>query len=80
MRKAAELEPNQPRYAYVYAVALHSGGRYGEAMTVLKETLRNHPSNREILEALVSFSRLAGDEAAAIRYAEQLEILRSGKP
>ena len=71
-RQATELEPYQPRYAYVYAVALHSGDRYEEAMTVLKEALRNHPKDREILQALVSFSRVAGDAAAALGYAEKL--------
>ncbi|RTM13418.1 MAG: tetratricopeptide repeat protein [Bradyrhizobiaceae bacterium] len=72
LRRATELEPNQPRYAYVYAVALHSGGRYEEAMTVLKDVLRDHPNDREVLQALVSFSRMAGDTAAALGYAEQL--------
>ncbi len=75
LRRAAELEPDQQRYAYVYAVALHSGGRHDEAMTVLQEALRSHPNDREILQALVSFNRLAGDAAAALGYAEQLAII-----
>ena len=37
LSKAAGLDPGQARYAYVYAVALHSSGRVGEAMTELKE-------------------------------------------
>ena len=32
LRKATELEPDHARYAYVYAVALHSGGQRDEAM------------------------------------------------
>jgi len=80
LRRATELEPGPPRYAYVYAVALHSGGRRSEAMAVLREALRTHPSNREVLEALVSFSRMAGDETAAAGYAEQLAILQARKP
>ena len=71
-RRAAELEPAQARYQYVYAVALHSGGQREQGMTVLKEALKNHPGNREILSALVSFSRLSGDSTAALGYAEQL--------
>lgn len=55
-------------------------GRYGEAMTLLKEALRTHPSNRDILEAPVSFSRTAGDETAAVGYADQLAILQAKKP
>lgn len=72
LHQATELEPYQPRYAYVYAVALHSSGQYEEAMTVLKNALHNHPKDREILQALVSFSRGAGDAAAALSYAKKL--------
>jgi hypothetical protein len=38
----SEPYPDQARYAYVYAVALHSAGRVGDAMTVLKEGLARH--------------------------------------
>ena len=74
-RRATELEPGNARYQYVYAVALHSGGQRDQAMTVLKEALQSHPGNPEILSALVSFSRLAGDLTAALGYAEQLAAI-----
>lgn len=74
-RKAAELEPDRSHYAYVYAVALDSGGLRDEAVTVLKEALKKHPRDREILLALISFSRRAGDATAALGYAEQLAII-----
>jgi tetratricopeptide (TPR) repeat protein len=74
-RKATELEPDRSRYAYVYAVALHSGGRREEAIKVLKEALKRHPGDREILQALISFSREAGDATAALSYAEQLAVV-----
>jgi hypothetical protein len=44
-------------------------------MAVLKEALKTHPGNRDILSALVSFSRLAGDLTAALGYAEQLAAI-----
>ena len=72
LRRAAELDPGQARYAYVYAVALHSAGRIGEAMTVLKENLARHPNDRDTLLALVSFSRDGGDARTALEYAERL--------
>ena len=72
---AAELEPDEARYQYVYAVALHSAGQREQAMTVLNEGLKRHPNNREILQALVSFSRTAGDAKAALGYAEQLAAI-----
>lgn len=78
LRKATELEPGHPRYAYVYAVALHSSGRRDEAMTKLRDTLKSHPADREILQALVSFSRMTGDTRSALRYAEQLAVFTPG--
>ena len=71
-RTAAELEPDRSRYAYVYAVALHSSGRADEATTILKENLARHPNDRDTLLALVTFSRDAGEIGAALEYAEQL--------
>ena len=72
LRRAAELEPDRARYAYVYAVALNSAGAPDEAMTVLKDSLARHPGDRDTLLALVAFSRDAGDFAAALEYAERL--------
>lgn len=72
LRRAAELDPAQARYGYVYAVGLHSAGRVGEAMTVLKESLARHPADRDILLAIINFSREAGDIATALEYAERL--------
>ncbi|MGY3621420.1 putative CXXCH cytochrome family protein [Bradyrhizobium sp. USDA 10063] len=74
-RAASELEPDRSRYAYVYAVALHSSGRIGESIEVLKANLARHPDDRESLSALVSFSRDSGNIAAALEYAERLSRL-----
>ena len=57
LQKAAELDPAQARYTYVYAVALHSAGRGNEAMAALKENLVRHPNDRDTLSAPISFSR-----------------------
>jgi predicted CXXCH cytochrome family protein len=70
--RAAELEPDRARYAYVYAVALHTAGRADEAMTVLKDNLARHPDDRDTLLALVSYDRDAGNIGAALGYAERL--------
>jgi len=80
LRRAAELEPDRARYAYVYSVALHSAGRGEEAMRALKEILVRHPGDRDTLLALVSFSRDAGDVGAALGYAEQLARVAPGEP
>ena len=78
LKKSTDLAPDQPRYAYVYAVALHSGGRREEAIAVLKEMLKGHPGHREILQALIAFSRLAGNAKDALDYAEQLDLITPG--
>jgi Tfp pilus assembly protein PilF len=80
LRRAAEVEPGRARYAYVYAVALHSAGRVGDAMTVLKASLARHAGDRDTLLVLVSFSRDAGDVATALDYAEQLARAAPGEP
>jgi len=80
LRLAAELAPEQPRYAYVHAVALNSAGRGGEAIPVLKDSLARHPDDRETLLALISFSRDGGDIPSAIAYAQQLARLAPADP
>ncbi|OAF14767.1 hypothetical protein AXW67_17505 [Bradyrhizobium neotropicale] len=72
---ASELEPDRSRYAYVYAVALHSSGRVGESIEVLKTNLVRHPDDRDSLSALVTFSRDSGNIGAALEYAERLSRL-----
>ena len=72
LHRATELEPNRSRYAYVYAVALHSAGRVSDAMTVLKQNLAQHPRDRDTLSALITFARESGDAAAALDYADKL--------
>jgi tetratricopeptide (TPR) repeat protein len=80
LRTATELEPDGSRYAYVYAVALHSSGRVDEAMKVLKGNLTRHSDDRDTALALVTFSRDAGDIAAALEYAEQLSRITPNDP
>jgi predicted CXXCH cytochrome family protein len=72
LNKAREIDPDRARYAYVYAVALHSSGRVQDAMTVLKDNLARHPNDRDTLLALVSFSRDSGDAKSALEYAQRL--------
>jgi predicted CXXCH cytochrome family protein len=78
LRQAVDVDAASPRYAYVYAVALHSAGRTEDAISILKSALVRHPSDRDILLALVSFNRDAGDLKTAIEYAQRLVKLSSG--
>jgi Flp pilus assembly protein TadD len=73
--RACELAPDDPRYAYVYGVALESAGDVRRARAVLRRAWEKHPGDREVLQALASFSAKAGDEKAASEYLELLRAL-----
>jgi len=73
--RGAELDPDSARYAYVYAIGLESQGRRAEAIDVLKTSLERHRGDRDILLALINYSRAEGDMAGAVRFAEQLRTL-----
>jgi tetratricopeptide (TPR) repeat protein len=70
LRAATVADPQNSRFAYVYGVALHSGGQVGAAIAFLEESLTVHPYDLAILTALLSFNRDAGNLDEAIRYAE----------
>jgi len=75
LRLAAQLEPGNTRYVYVYAVALNSTGDPQRAIMILQGANAAHPDNVEILQALVSFHRDLGNQAAAKKYAERLQAI-----
>jgi tetratricopeptide (TPR) repeat protein len=74
-RRAAELQPESARYAYVLAVALHSAGHADDAISVLRQNLVRHPNDHDTLIAFINFNRDAGNFADALIYAEQLAAL-----
>jgi predicted CXXCH cytochrome family protein len=78
--RATELDRNNAQYAYIYGVALHSAGLQPEAIAQLKKSLAEHPDNRDIIMAIVSFSREAGDTSIALQYAEQLAKIAPDDP
>ena len=80
LRRAAELAPEQARYAYVYAVALHSCRARQRGYDGSERHARAHPDDRDTLSALISFSRDAGDFGTALQYAEQLARIMPGDP
>jgi predicted CXXCH cytochrome family protein len=48
LQKAAELAPDDPHFAYVYAVALHSMDKQREALAVTDAALRRAPGDRAL--------------------------------
>lgn len=80
LRKATELDPGEPRFAYVYGVGLNSTGRRAEALAVLRKAHRQHPEHRDLLIALTTISRDAGDITSALEYARALVQLMPEDP
>ena len=76
--KAAQLQSGTSRYAYVYAVALHSYGEVDKAIAVLKKAHDARPADRDILMALITFHRDKGDVSSAMVYADKLVQLSPG--
>ena len=75
LQAAAIKAQSNIRYQYVYALALNSAGQTAKALKVLKETLEQFPDTIEILIALTTINRDAGNKQEAISYAKQLNIL-----
>lgn len=80
LQQAHELEPDNGRFAYVYAIAQNSTGDSSAALDTLSRTLRRHPYDRDVLAALASINRDAGNLDAARRYVERMLELRPGDP
>ncbi len=72
LRRAAEAQPANVRFAYVYGVALQSTGRADEATAVLAAALARAPFDPSLLSALAAFERDAGRRDAALDYARRL--------
>ncbi|HEX9207030.1 MAG TPA: tetratricopeptide repeat protein [Steroidobacteraceae bacterium] len=72
LRQAMALDPQSLRYTYVYAVALHSTGHSAEAIQILRQAVRQWPRERDLLFALASFERDAGDLHGARRTLQSL--------
>jgi len=73
--EAAQASPEEPRFSYVLAVALHDSGQIAKAMVVLKNTLLRHPYNRELLWAKVSYDIELNNISSAIGTVELLNLL-----
>jgi tetratricopeptide (TPR) repeat protein len=74
---AANLAPEEARFAYVYGVALYDTGRRAEATKVLQAALARHPYDRELLFALATYERAAGN---VVRAREHAHLLRGLEP
>ena len=75
LARAAQLAPDNARYAYVHALAVQSTGDLTQAIAILEGALARHPHDREILAALVLYSEQSGNAEATGEYARRLKDL-----
>jgi Flp pilus assembly protein TadD len=80
LARAAQLNPDHPRYAYVQALALQGLAQTEQALAVLETAQRRHPADRDLLLALATINRDAGDTEAALGYARMLSELNPNDP
>ncbi|MCQ3830911.1 tetratricopeptide repeat protein [Microbulbifer elongatus] len=73
LRDAADSDTAPARYSYVYGIALNSTGENEEAIAYLEQALKRYPGDREILSALVSLHREAGNAEIAQQYQSMLQ-------
>ena len=70
LARAASLAPEETRYAYVYAVALHDSGDADGARRALEAAQQRRAADRAVLEALLAYAVERGDLEDARRWAE----------
>lgn len=80
LAEAAQLGSDNPRYGYVYAIALNSTGQGPKAVLELEAVLAKHPNDRDSLLALTAFQRDAGNLGAARASARRLAALEPDDP
>lgn len=80
LQTAAKNAENNSRYHYVYAIALNSSEQTEQALAVLIKVYEKQPNNTEILIALTTFNRDAGNYKKALFFARQLEKIMPGNP
>jgi tetratricopeptide (TPR) repeat protein len=76
---AAKAAPEESRYAYIYAVALHDAGRRPEAIRQL-EAAAQRRGDRDVLLALAAFKRDDGDRAGAETHLRALTAMNPDDP
>ncbi len=69
LQTALKLEPNNLRFAYIYAMVLDKQGQYKRAIQLLERLLDTHPEDHAALTALVSMCNRKADKLCVQQYA-----------
>lgn len=79
LQKAAEMEPDNTRYLYVYAVAVGET-QTEKAIKLLEASLDKHSGNVEVLMALASYHAQLGHKSDVLKYRKKAESVMQYKP
>lgn len=77
---ATEQVDAAPYYAYIYAVALESQGRVGDAINGLKAADQRWPNQYEILLTLILYLEKSGDSDSVLPYLSKLSAIAPAAP
>ena len=72
LSRAAAMAPDEPRFAYVLAIALHDTGAKAQSRATLEAAERRHPADLDILRALISYALEDQDVERTRRWAARL--------
>ncbi|MBZ0172354.1 MAG: hypothetical protein K8E66_08250, partial [Phycisphaerales bacterium] len=72
---AHSLEPDSPRFGFVYGVALESIESRAAAIKVWEGVAARHPNDRQTLQSLVIALAESGEPGRALPFAERLSTL-----
>ncbi|MCZ6723800.1 MAG: multiheme c-type cytochrome [Gammaproteobacteria bacterium] len=72
LQLAAEMDQSQPRYHYVYAIALESQGQLANSIQALTKAVERWPNQFDLLFTLVSYMEKQGRLSEAGGYISQL--------
>jgi predicted CXXCH cytochrome family protein len=80
LARAAEMVDAQPRYAYVYAIALENTGNVREAINVLAAAAERWPNQYDLLMTLVIFMDKTGKTDGIYKYISALTAIAPNSP
>jgi tetratricopeptide (TPR) repeat protein len=78
LQKAVDLEPENLRFVYVYAIALESQGQRRLAIQWLEKGLALRPADRDTLRALVALCTRMPNASCVQRHTQRLTQLEAG--
>ena len=76
LARAAELVPRNPRYSYVYGVALHSAGETSQAIEFLEAAALLNPAAADLFLAISTIQRDMGRRLKALDAARRMLSVR----